>query len=71
MLDFQIKPTPTAEEVAQARQNALNATHPASWVWNEETASYVAPIASPTDGYPYLWDEATNNWTPFPDYPRG
>jgi hypothetical protein len=71
MLDFQIKPTPTAEEVAQARQNALNATHPASWVWNEETASYVAPVAVPTDGYPYLWDEAANNWTPFPNYPRG
>ena len=71
MSNFEIKPIPTAEEIAQATQNALNATHPASWVWNDEAASYVAPVAAPTDGYPYLWDEATSNWKPFPDYPRG
>jgi hypothetical protein len=64
----------TAEEIAAAiaiqRNNALNATHPASWVWNEEKVSWVAPRDPPTDGFPYLWDEDSNSWTPFPDYPR-
>jgi len=70
MLDLENRPAPTAEEIAQARENAFNATHPASWTWNEEAVSYVAPVASPTDGYPYLWDEASTTWVPFPDYPR-
>lgn len=61
---------PTAEEIAQARENAYNADHPASWTWNEEAVSWVAPVAPPTDGFPYLWDETTNGWIPFPGYPR-
>ena len=57
-------------QIAEARENAFNATHPASWTWDEELVTYVAPVSIPTDGYPYLWDEATTNWVPFPDYPR-
>ena len=71
MIDLENMPEPTAEEIAQARENAFNAGRPASWVWNEEAVSYVAPIAIPSDGYPYLWDEATTNWVAFPDFPRG
>ena len=70
MIDLENRPAPTAEEIAHARENAFNATHPASWTWNEEAVSYVAPVAIPTDGYPYLWDEASTTWVPFPDYPR-
>jgi hypothetical protein len=61
---------PTAEEIAQARENAINADRPASWIWDEAATTYVAPVAPPTDGFPYLWDEATTSWVPFPDYPR-
>jgi len=61
---------PTTEQIEQALENARNATHPTSWVWNEEVGHWVAPIAQPTDGLPYLWDEAAGNWMPFPDYPR-
>ena len=61
---------PTPEQIAQALENARNATHPASWVWSEEVGYWVAPIAQPNDGLPYLWDETTGNWMPFPDYPR-
>ena len=61
---------PTAEEIAQARENAFNAERPASWTWDEVSTTYVAPVAPPTDGFPYLWDEATTSWVPFPDYPR-
>ena len=39
MLDLENRPAPTAEEIAQARENAFNATHPASWTWNEEAVS--------------------------------
>jgi hypothetical protein len=69
MIDENITP-PTAEELAQMREDAYNATHPASWVWSEEATSWVAPVAQPTDGFPYLWDESSGNWIPFPDYPR-
>jgi hypothetical protein len=61
---------PTAEEIAQARENAINADRPASWIWDEAATTYVAPVAPPTDGFPYLWDEVTTSWVPFPDYPR-
>ena len=60
----------TPEQIAEALENARNATHPSSWVWSESTGYWIPPIAKPTDGFPYLWDEATINWTPFPDYPR-
>ena len=70
MIDLDNMPAPTAEEIAQARENAVNAERPASWTWNEELVSYVAPVAVPNDGYPYLWDDATTSWIPFPDYPR-
>ena len=33
-----------------------------SWVLNEQTCLWDAPVAMPTDGKPYQWDEATNNW---------
>lgn len=61
---------PTEEQVIEQRNNALNATHPASWVWNEELVSWVAPIDPPTDGLPYLWNDETESWDPFPGYPR-
>jgi hypothetical protein len=70
MIDLENMPDPTAEEIAQARENAMNAERPASWVWDEAAVSYVAPISIPTDGYPYLWDEVTTNWVAFPDFPR-
>lgn len=56
---------PTPEQIAQDRENAINATHYPSWLWDEEAISYVPPIPYPTDGDPYLWDEETLSWTPF------
>lgn len=34
----------------------------ASWVLNEDTCLWDAPVAMPTDGKIYNWDEATTNW---------
>lgn len=33
-----------------------------SWVLNNETAQWVAPVPMPTDGKKYTWDEATQSW---------
>ena len=69
MIDEDTTPQ-TAEQIAQIRENAVNAEHPGSWTWDEAAVSYVAPVAIPSDGFPYLWDENITNWTPFPGYPR-
>jgi hypothetical protein len=34
----------------------------ASWVLDEETCQWEAPVAMPTDGKMYLWDESVVNW---------
>lgn len=34
----------------------------ASWVLNEDTCLWECPVAYPTDGKRYTWDEATTNW---------
>lgn len=34
----------------------------ASWVLDEATCLWDAPIAKPTDGNLYQWDEATTSW---------
>ena len=34
----------------------------ASWVLSPKTFLWEAPVAMPTDGKPYAWDEATQSW---------
>jgi hypothetical protein len=33
-----------------------------SWTLNEDTCLWEAPVAYPTDGERYQWDEATTSW---------
>jgi hypothetical protein len=33
-----------------------------SWVLDEETCLWVAPVSRPTDGFTYFWNEATVDW---------
>jgi len=33
-----------------------------SWVFNETTCGWEAPVAYPDDGKSYEWNEATTNW---------
>lgn len=33
-----------------------------SWVLNEDTCLWNAPVAMPNDGKVYTWDEATTSW---------
>lgn len=37
-----------------------------SWVLNETTASWQAPIPRPDDGKNYIWDEDTKSWIETP-----
>lgn len=34
----------------------------ASWILNEETCRWEAPVAYPTDGVMYIWNEETTDW---------
>lgn len=40
-------------------------TYP-SWLWDDESWSWVAPTPYPEDGNGYTWDEDTLAWIPFP-----
>lgn len=33
-----------------------------SWILNEESCVYEAPVAMPTDGAMYTWNEETTSW---------
>jgi hypothetical protein len=61
---------PTPEELKQMRDAAFNGTVTKGWVWNEEKMSYIPPFPPPDEKYPYLWNEDTLAWDPFPGYPR-
>jgi len=37
-----------------------------SWILNEDTCRWDAPVAYPTDGQFYQWDEATTSWVAVP-----
>ena len=39
----------------------------ASWVLNEDTCLWDAPVAMPTDGGRYEWNESTQAWDAVPD----
>jgi hypothetical protein len=38
----------------------------ASWLLNEDTCLWDAPVAYPTDGKAYSWNEETTNWVEIP-----
>jgi hypothetical protein len=38
----------------------------ASWILNENTCLWEAPVAYPTDGKDYMWNEETINWEEVP-----
>jgi hypothetical protein len=33
-----------------------------SWILDEETCQWVAPVAYPTDGFTYVWNENKREW---------
>lgn len=73
---YQADGTPSADQSKAFRKNyaGLGYTYDAgrdafippkpfnSWVLNETTCLWDAPVAYPTDGKRYTWDEATISW---------
>jgi len=50
-----------------AVRDAFIPPHPyPSWTLNEETCLWDAPVAMPTDGQRYYWDEETLSWVVIP-----
>ena len=46
-----------------AVRDAFIAPQPfASWLLNDDTCLWEAPVAMPTDGKAYAWDEPTTSW---------
>ena len=44
-------------------KNAFISPQPfASWILNETTCNWEAPVAKPDDGQEYKWNEATTTW---------
>ena len=41
-----------------------------SWTLVEDTCQWEAPVAMPTDGKMYQWDEATTNWVEIANGPQ-
>ena len=41
----------------------------ASWVLDDQTCLWNAPVPYPTDGKRYQWDEATTSWVEAPEQP--
>jgi len=78
---YQADGTPSSDQSKAMRKNyaglgytfdaARNAFIPpkpyASWLLNETTCLWDAPVAYPTDGKRYSWDEATTSWVEVPD----
>ena len=45
------------------RRDAFIAPQPyPSWTLSEQTCQWEAPVAYPTDGVMYVWDETVTNW---------
>ena len=73
---YQADGTPSADQSKAFRKNyaGLGYTYDAgrdafvppqpyaSWVLNETTCLWDAPVPMPTDGKRYTWDEATTSW---------
>lgn len=46
-----------------AERDAFIAPQPyASWILNEDTCQWEAPVPYPTDGVMYTWNEETTDW---------
>ena len=49
--------------IYDAQRDAFIAPKPyPSWVLNEDSCLWVAPVPMPTDDNHYVWDEATTSW---------
>ena len=62
VLDLTDAEKKTKQDQVKANWAALDPAGPASWTFDEATCSYKAPVAYPSDGKNYKWDESTTSW---------
>ena len=55
----------TAKQDEVKGQWAANPDAPKSWVFDEATCSFQAPVPYPTTGLMYRWDEPSLSWVEF------
>ena len=46
----------------KTRDAFISPKHYPSWLLDEATCQWAAPVAYPTDGKDYTWNEDTTNW---------
>ena len=61
-IDFTDDEKKAKQDAIKAKWAALDPSGPASWSFNETTCRYEAPVAYPSDGKDYYWDESTTSW---------
>ena len=78
---YQADGTPSADQSKALRKNYAGLGYPydagrdafippkpyASWLLNEDTCLWDAPVPMPQDGNRYTWDEATTSWLEMAD----
>lgn len=58
----------TESEYNQLKRDEFYARQPYdSWLFDEGTLVWSAPVAYPDDGNDYYWDEATTSWAAYDD----
>jgi hypothetical protein len=57
-----IRPMDSYERIVKQTYCKETWEGPTSWVFNEETCEFDPPVAYPTDGNKYVWDENILNW---------
>jgi hypothetical protein len=57
-----VVPMPEEEKQDKINSSRSQGCGYASWIFNEDTCRYEAPVPYPTDGKIYKWDEQTFSW---------
>jgi hypothetical protein len=59
---WHVIPMTDEEKTKKQEQAKVDYGGPESWTFNEETCEWDPPIAYPSDGKPYVWNDSTSSW---------
>jgi len=59
---WHVIPMTDEEKTKKQEQAKVDYGGPDSWTFNEETCEWDPPIAYPSDGKPYVWNDSTSSW---------
>lgn len=58
------------QQLVKDQWNSFPRPNQTSWVFNEETCAYEAPVSMPRDDQQYYWNEEANSWFILPSMPQ-